>query len=97
LIDAINAGECKFVKLSADERKKRLKTYKAKIAAGELKAHERKTHSDARKKKKRKQQTDSSDEDEGNKGSSGHLSCKRQQTTSKSYVSDSDDNSEGVQ
>ncbi|KAF8228525.1 hypothetical protein L208DRAFT_1290909 [Tricholoma matsutake] len=52
MIDAINASGCKFMKLSAKECRKHLEAYKAKITAGELKAHERKTHSDAGKKKK---------------------------------------------
>ena len=42
-INAINAGDCKFVKLTAEECGKCLKTYKA---------CERKTRSDAGKKKK---------------------------------------------
>jgi hypothetical protein len=95
LIDAINAGECKFVRLKAEERQKRLETYKAKIAAGELKARERKTRSDAGKKKKRKRHSDydASGSDEG------RLSSKRRRTaTSNRFVgSDSDEESGGAQ
>lgn len=53
LLNAINSGDCKFVKLTAEERRKRRETYNAKIASGELKAHTRKTRSDSGKKKKR--------------------------------------------
>lgn len=97
LIDAINAGNCKFVKLTAEERRKRLETYKAKIVAGELKARERKTRSDAGKKKKRKRQqlddTSDEDEDRGNK-ENGRLSSKRPRTTSRPDILDSDDESD---
>ena len=37
LLNAINTGDCKFVKLTAEERRKWLETYKKKIANGELK------------------------------------------------------------
>lgn len=47
LLNAINDGDCKFVKLTAKEFCKQLETYKKKIASGELKVHERKTQSDA--------------------------------------------------
>ena len=47
LLDAINAGNCKFVKLTAEELHKRLESYKKKVASGELKIHERKKRSDA--------------------------------------------------
>jgi hypothetical protein len=53
LLNAINSGDCKFVKLMAEERRKRQETYNAKIASGELKARTRKTRSDSGKKKKR--------------------------------------------
>ena len=47
LLDAINVGNCKFVKLTAEELRKRLESYKKKIASGELKIHKRKKRSDA--------------------------------------------------
>jgi hypothetical protein len=99
LIDAINAGDCKFVKLTAEECRKRLQTYKAKIVAGELKARERKIRSDAGKKKKRKRVDASDNEDEegeGDKENEGRLSSKRPRTTSKPFV-DSDDEFSGGQ
>jgi hypothetical protein len=94
LIDAINAGECKFVKLKPEERQKRLETYKAKITAGELKARERKTRSDAGKKKKRKRHSDhdASGSDEG------RLSSKRRRTASNTFIdNDTEDESGGAQ
>jgi hypothetical protein len=54
LLDAINNGHCKFVKLTKEERQKRLETYRAKIATGELKAQGRKTCCDAGVKRKGK-------------------------------------------
>ncbi|KAF8236827.1 hypothetical protein L208DRAFT_1215032, partial [Tricholoma matsutake] len=47
LVDTINAGDCKFIKLTTEEHWEHLASYRAKIIAGELKAHERKTQSDA--------------------------------------------------
>jgi hypothetical protein len=46
LMDAIKNGDCKFVKLTAEERRKRKETYKAKVDSGEAKARKRKRHSD---------------------------------------------------
>ena len=67
LLNAINTGDCKFVKLTAEERRKRLETYKKKIANGELKVRERKTRSDAgkRKRKDRDSSNESSEDEEG--------------------------------
>ncbi|KAF8226690.1 hypothetical protein L208DRAFT_1300518, partial [Tricholoma matsutake] len=64
LVDAINTGDCKFVKLTTEERQERLASYRAKIAAGELKARERKIWSDAgTKKRKRKAMNNVSEDD----------------------------------
>ncbi|KAF8236919.1 hypothetical protein L208DRAFT_1078784, partial [Tricholoma matsutake] len=65
LVDAINAGDCKFVKLTTEECRECLASYRAKIAVGELKARERKTRSDAgTKKRKRKAMNNISEDDE---------------------------------
>ena len=98
LVDAINAGDCKFVKLTTEERRERLASYRAKIAAGELKARERKTRSDAgTKKRKRKAVNNVSEDDEEDSKdhSKGLSSTKRRQTTgrSTSFI-DSDSGSE---
>lgn len=47
LLDALMAGTCKFVKLSASERKEREAAYMAKIASGEVEVRKRKQRSDA--------------------------------------------------
>ena len=66
LRNAINSGDCKFVKLTAEERRERLEAYEAKIAAGEVKARERKRRSDAgSKKRKSKAVVDDSDSEDG--------------------------------
>ena len=47
LLDALTAGTCKFVKLSASERKEREAAYMEKIASGQVEVHKRKRRSDA--------------------------------------------------
>ena len=47
LLDALMAGTCKFVKLSASERKEREAAYMEKIASGQVEVHKRKQRSDA--------------------------------------------------
>jgi hypothetical protein len=47
LRDALVAGTCKFVKLTAAERKEREVAYRAKIRLGELEVRKRKRRSDA--------------------------------------------------
>jgi hypothetical protein len=65
LRNAINSGNCKFVKLTAEERRERLEAYKAKIATGEMKARERKQRSDAgSKKRKSKAMVDDSESED---------------------------------
>jgi hypothetical protein len=69
LRDALMAGTCKFVKLTAAEKKKREAVYMASIASGEVELRKRKRRSDAgiRKKSKRARKEDgnkSSEEDE---------------------------------
>lgn len=47
LLDALENGTCKFVKLSAQERKKRQDTYNLKLTSGEIEPRKRKRRSDA--------------------------------------------------
>jgi hypothetical protein len=47
LLDVITAGTCKFVKLSASEKKEHEAAYMAKIASGEVEVRKRKRRSDA--------------------------------------------------
>jgi hypothetical protein len=54
LLHAINTGECKFIKLSADERRARLAKYNDKIESGDVQPRERKKRKDAGKKRKLK-------------------------------------------
>ncbi|PPQ90583.1 hypothetical protein CVT25_015107, partial [Psilocybe cyanescens] len=46
LLDALENGTCKFVKLSSQERKERQSTYSAKLTSGEIESHKRKHRSD---------------------------------------------------
>ena len=60
LRDALVAGTCKFVKLTAVERKEREVAYMAKIKSGEVEVRKRKRRSDAgtRKKKQARSEVD---------------------------------------
>ena len=99
LVDAINAGNCKFVKLTTEECRERLASYRAKIAAGELKARERKTWSDAGTKKRKRKAVNNNvsedDEEDSEDHSKGLSSTKHRRTTgrSTSFI-DSDSGSE---
>jgi hypothetical protein len=66
LLDAIKGGDCKFIKLTAEERWKCLEAYKKKITSGELKVQDRKVRSDAgiRKGKRKRAVSKESDEEE---------------------------------
>jgi hypothetical protein len=66
LLNAIDNGDCKFVKLTAEETSKRLETYKKRVESGELKIRERKIRSDAGKRKRQVQDgiNDGSEDDE---------------------------------
>ena len=72
LRDALIAGTCKFVKLTATERKEREVTYMAKIKSGEIEARKCKQRSDAgtRKKKRARSEADAVD-DSGDKDNVG--------------------------
>jgi hypothetical protein len=85
LRNAINSGNCKFVKLTAEERRERLEAYKAKIATGEMKARERKQRSDAgSKKRKSKAMVDDSESEDS------HDPKHQRKAASDSSSSDSD-------
>ena len=66
LHDALITGTCKFVKLTAAERKARETAYMAKIASGEVELRKRKRRSDVgvRKKSKRSHKDDNADDEE---------------------------------
>jgi hypothetical protein len=65
LLNAIDTGDCKFVKLTAEALRKCLETYKKKVANGEIKIRERKIRSDAGKRKRKAQDgLDESSDDE---------------------------------
>lgn len=77
LLNAINTGDCKFIKLTAEERHKRLETYKKKVANGELKVRERKIRSDAGKRKRKykdsvNEHEDSEDEESNSDNETSH-------------------------
>jgi hypothetical protein len=63
LLGAIKNGDCKFVKLSAKELRKRLEKYKEKVDAGEIRARKRKRRSDYGTKKKGKGKETVDDDD----------------------------------
>jgi hypothetical protein len=90
LLNAIDTGDCKFVKLTAEERRKRLETYKKKVANGEIKARERKIRSDAgkRKRKDRDSLNEGSDDEESD-GENLHPR-KKHSGRSKAIIGDSD-------
>lgn len=96
LMDAINNGDCKFVKLTAEERRKRKATYKAKVDSGEVKARKRKRRSDygTKKKGKGKEVADDDDSLESNSESDDDRSKKRQRSTGGHPPENSDDESE---
>jgi hypothetical protein len=58
LMDALTAGTCKFVKLSASEKKEREAAYMTKIASGEVEVRKRKRRSDAGVKKSKRARKD---------------------------------------
>jgi hypothetical protein len=53
LLDALNNGSCKFIKLTREQHKEHEKDYRAKLVSGEAQVHQRKTRKDAGKKRKR--------------------------------------------
>jgi hypothetical protein len=96
LLNAIDTGDCKFVKLTAEERRKRLETYKKKVANGEIKIRERKTRSDAGKRKRKDRDgLNEGSEDEESDSETLHSRKKRSSNhpapgRSKAVIGDSD-------
>ena len=90
LRDALTAGTCKFVKLTASERKEHEAAYMAKIASGEVEVRKQKQRSDAGVSKRSKQArkddaaTSSDEVDEGDE--EGVLCCPKSRET----IEDSD-------
>ena len=71
LRDAIISGTCKFVKLTAAEKKKREAAYMAKIKSGEIELRKRKRRSDAgvsKKTKRVRREESENDEEEMEEG-----------------------------
>lgn len=71
LQDAIISGTCKFVKLTAAEKKKREAAYMAKIKSGEIELRKRKRRSDAgvsKKTKRVRREESENDEEEMEEG-----------------------------
>ena len=87
LRDALIAGTCKFVKLTAAERKEIEVTYMAKIKSGEVEARKRKQRSDTgtRKKKRARSEVDAVD-DSGDKDNGAQV------PKGPELIEDSDDN-----
>ncbi|PPQ81600.1 hypothetical protein CVT25_013392 [Psilocybe cyanescens] len=65
LLDSLENGTCKFVKLSAQELKKRRGAYNPKLISGEIEPHKRKRRSDAGGKRARVDNAADRDEEEG--------------------------------
>jgi hypothetical protein len=78
LLNAINNGDCKFIKLTKEGCQKRLEEYRAKVAAGEQMVRERKTHSDAgiKRKGKAKEVTNDSTDNEDASDVDDHHKCR---------------------
>lgn len=91
LMDAIKNGDCKFVKLTAEERRKRKETYRAKVDSGEVKARKRKRRSDYGTKKKRKGKgKEVADDDEESEDESDDARSKKCKRVNASESSDTD-------
>ena len=70
LLDALNDGSCKFVKLTREQRKDHEKDHRTKVASGEIEVRQRKKRKDAG--KKRKWISSSSKENGGEDSSDGN-------------------------
>ena len=86
LRDALVAGTCKFVKLTATERKVREVAYMAKIKSGDIEVRKRKQRSDAGTRKKPKRLDGDDDSDDNDKGTPG--------AKSQEFIEDSGDSSD---
>lgn len=71
LWEALVAGTCKFVKLTAAEKKEREVAYMAKIKSGDIEVRKRKRRSDAGTRKKKRSRSGVDADDDGNDGNDG--------------------------
>ena len=94
LLDALNNGSCKFVKLSREERKARETCHRQKLASGEIQVHERKTRKDAGKKRKRSSKIVASDCGSGTEMGDEAASHKKHKSAP-TVDTESDDDSDG--
>ena len=87
LLNTIDTGDCKFVKLTAEERCKCQETYKKKVANGEIKFRERKIRSDTGKRKWKAQDelNEGSDDEESDHDKNLHP-CKKHSCKSKAII-----------
>ena len=86
LHEALVAGNCKFVKLTAAERKARETAYMAKIASGEVKLRKRKRRSDTGVRRgKRARKDDANDEEDDDEEEASRV------PKSQEIINDSDD------
>ena len=79
LLDALNDGSCKFIRLTQEQCQAHEKKYRTKLASGEIQVHQRKTRKDAGKKQKWNPSTkkvssgNNSDNDDGSTMESDNL------------------------
>ena len=91
LLNAIDTGDCKFVKLTAEEHRKCQETYKKKVANGEIKGRERKIRSDAGKRKRKAQDgLNKGSDDEESDSDEDLLPRKKNCRKSKAIIGDTD-------
>lgn len=84
LRDALIAGTCKFVKLTAAERKEREAAYMASIESGDIELRKRKRRSDAGTKKSKRARNDEERDEEQDDGDAPR------NLKSKEFIEDSD-------
>lgn len=91
LLNAIDTGDCKFVKQTAKEHCKGQETYKKKVANGEIKGCERKIRSDAGKRKRKAQDgLNEGSDDEESDSDEDLLPRKKNCHKSKAIIGDTD-------
>ena len=90
LRDALVAGTCKFVKLTAAERKERELAYMAKIKSGEVEVRKRKRRSDAGTRKKSKQAHTEADDRDTADDSDDNANHEKRKLKSQEVIEDSD-------
>jgi hypothetical protein len=90
LRNAIDAGDCKFVKLMREEVQVCMATYKAKIEAGEMKARQQKTQSDAGLKQGKSNNMVDHSSDEDSNDEVGHGGLTKHQRRDSARTTDSE-------